>query len=96
MPDLYMQALMQGKSIKKNTESAISNEKNRFELQTEKEIETFAASLSFDEDPTQSHLTNPEMKRAKVIAELKEQAKLTELSSFVEDAFKILASEGEK
>jgi tetratricopeptide (TPR) repeat protein len=97
MPDLYLQALMHGEILKKSLATSISSEekKNRFEVATEKAIDDHIETLTFDEDnPVGNKLVTPEMQRSRVKAELKEKAKLPELSAFIESAFKILTSEG--
>jgi tetratricopeptide (TPR) repeat protein len=95
MPDLYLQALMHGEILKKSISPKIAEKKNRFELETEKAIQEHIATLSFDEqDPNNNRFTTPEMKRARIKAELREQAKVSELSHFIGEAFKIITSEG--
>lgn len=97
MPDLYLQALMQGEILKKSVASAVKEKKNRFELETDKAIDAHLATLAFDQqDPSFDKFTTPEMKKARIRAELREQAKISELSQFIEQAFNILTSQGEK
>lgn len=96
MPDLYLQALMHGEiSEKRQIKPALKKaEKNRFEIEIEKEIEAHVNSLQFeDEGTTKNLLTSPEMKRARIREELREQSKLSELSHFIEDAMDLLIGE---
>lgn len=96
MPDLYLQALMQGEILKKSIGSAAKEKKNRFERATDKAIDAYIEKLTFDEsDPSVNKFSSPEMQRTQIGAELREQAKASELSQFIEQAFKISTSEGE-
>lgn len=70
--------------------------KSRFDLETEKSIDAYIATLDFDKDDPQNQFTTPELKREKMKTELQEQAKLSELSAFIETAFEILTSQEEK
>lgn len=96
MPDLYLQALMTGQ-IQKSSEGVTSSKKtkNKFEVEAEKQIEAYIQTLSFDEgNPFQNQFLTSAMQRARIKEELKEQAKLSELSSFITTSFKILITEG--
>ncbi len=97
MADLYLQAIMQGKIIKKNSEyyPSLPLKKNRFEIEIEKEIESRLINL-IDEDPSHHKFNSPEIKKAKLKAQLLEDAKLSELSQFIDFAFNILATQSVK
>lgn len=97
MADLYLQAMMQGKIIQKNSEYTPSTplKKNRFEIEIEKEIESKLINL-IDEDPSINKFNSPEIRKAKLKAQLLEEAKLSELSQFIESAFNILTTQSNK
>lgn len=95
MPDLYLQALMQGQVLKKSAKAESLAEKNRFQIETEKQIDAYIASLPEDEHEfSPNQLISPEIKRLRLKEELKEEAKLSELSQFVITAFQIIVTEG--
>lgn len=66
--------------------------KNKFEIETEKQIEDYLQTLSLPEG--ENSLLTPEMQRNKAREELREKAKLSEFSTLVDAAFNILTSEG--
>lgn len=98
MPDLHLQALIQGQI--KNRSSEITHAKkakDKFEIETERQIEEYIKTLSFEEDdPSIIHVITPAMQRAKIKEELKEEVKLKELSSHIASAFKIITTEGHR
>jgi tetratricopeptide (TPR) repeat protein len=95
MTDLYLQAMMQGETLKKSISNVSnSDNKNRFDKELEKEIDAYIASLPEEETNSElNKLTSPAMKRARIKTELIEQAKLSELSEYIDSAFKILKNE---
>lgn len=96
--DIYLQELMNGRIQQKDNVTKNSNKrtKNRFEIEIDKEIEAHISSLSFDEDPNTIQLISKEMRHARIRAELREQARLPELSKHLDSAFKILNGDAQK
>lgn len=93
MPDLYLQALMQGELVKQGVKSLASRaKKNRFEIEIEKQIDEYLKTIEPEEYANNPFMT-PAMKIAQVREEMRSACKLTELSKYVEDAFKILSTE---
>lgn len=97
MVDLYLQALMRGEISAKPTKSTAQEnvaEKDRFDVEIERQIDAYVATLYLDEDPSQNQFNTPQMKRSKTKAEMKESLKLSELSSYLETGYNLLSKEG--
>lgn len=86
MVDLYLQAMMQGQIV--------NRKKNKFDEAMSREIKHYVDSLPLEEDIGESQLVSPRMKRIKLMEELKEEAKMTELTEYIEKAFSFLRSDG--
>lgn len=95
MPDLYLQAMMKGQVLK-NHQNTTAPPKNRFDVHKEKEIENYVNSLQLEEDPSEIKLNSPDIKRARMKAELKDQADLSELTQYVQAALVILMTEADR
>lgn len=91
--------MMEGQILQKNvTKNALhpkTKSKDRFQIESDKQIELILKSLSFDdEDPSHNQYMTPEMKCAKKREELREEAGPSELANYVESSFRILSAEG--
>lgn len=90
MPDLYLQALLQGEIVEKGIRSTARKlKKNRFEIEIEKRIDEYLKNLDQDDSMPNQYMT-PAMKMAKLKEEMRAEATFPELSKHIKEAFKIL------
>lgn len=95
MDDLYLEAMMHGDfGRKKDGPLKSKEEKNRFEIALEKQIDNYVDAMELDDDPSHKELLPPKLRREKIKTELKAAAKMVELSQLLESAVKLLLSEG--
>lgn len=95
MDPLYLQAMMHGEFAKKaNVPLKSKEEKNRFDLALEKQIDSYVEAMEFEDDPNHKDLLPPKLRREKIKIELKAAAKSQEIPDLLESAVKILLSEG--
>lgn len=90
MVDLYLEAMMKGKSPSNN-----SNKKNdNFDEAFEKYLNDYIETLSVDEDNNKNSLTTPEIKKARLKEEAKEALAMNWIAPHLTNAFEILSHEG--
>lgn len=92
---LYLQALMHGELPfnKKNSEKL---SKTQFEIDLEREIDAAVDKLDLNGDPNLNALQDPKLKRQSIKFNIKEEAKMPELSQHLNTAMEILFSEGQR
>ena len=89
----HLEAMMRGESSdKKKTPPAAT--KSKVDIELEKEIEAYVDGLELPIDPQGRSLETPQAKKEKMKLELKEAAKLPELSQNLDTAMEILIAEG--
>ncbi len=90
MSDPYLEAMMKGQLLSKK----LVQEKDKFEIAIEQEINQYIAAQSLENDFIKNELNSPTMQKAKLIAEIKAGIDLSELEQHIEIAQNILLSEG--
>jgi len=92
MVDLYLQALLQGEVLRKGIRS-YSKEKSIFEDEIKKQIDDYINNLA--DIPDQNRYQTPQMKIAKIKADLEEEAIQSELTEYVNLALQLLSKEAQ-
>jgi len=85
MADLYLQAMMNG---------PVRHKKDKYDEAMEREIKLYLDSLLVEEGAVGSQLVTANMKRARLLEELKEKLKMVELAEHIKSAFSFIRSEG--
>jgi tetratricopeptide (TPR) repeat protein len=89
MTDRYLQNLMNGTLTVKIVK------KDKFDEAIEKDIQAYVDSLTFEDYPAPgTKLVTAQMKKAKLLAELKESVKMLELDRFLDTAFSYIQTDG--
>ncbi|MBA3237813.1 MAG: hypothetical protein H0T62_05600 [Parachlamydiaceae bacterium] len=90
-----LHARMHGNFASNSKEPSTQNdEKDRFQIAFEKEIDTYVDAMELEDDPNHKEFLPPKLRREKIKTELKAAAKMEELSRLLETAVKLLISEG--
>lgn len=93
MDPLYLQAMMHGEHVtKRSTPLKNLQEKDRFEIALEKQIDDYVDAMEFEEDPNHKNLLSPTQRREKVKMEMKTAAKMQELLNHLNAAIKLILS----
>lgn len=92
MPDPYLMAAMQG-GLSHGAKSTAKT-KNKFDVAAEKYVDMHVEALHFEEEFAQDKLFSPQMRKAQLRAELLAALQFSELDKPLDNAFKLLFSEG--